>query len=507
MSEEKELMKGEPSSADQNVKQLKKVVTTLDDLPAGSPEDYEKEIDRKTLPDGVESKMLYKDILTICLPSLAELTLVQLASMVDLMMVGKLGPWAITAVGLTTQPKFLLSTAFISLNVGTMAMVGRYRGAGNRDKANLILRQAIMLNASLGVFFAIVGVIFAEPLVAFMGAQEEQVLIGGTQYLRVQMFGLFTMSITSAITNTLKGSGDSKSSMIYNMTGNVVNVFANYALIYGNWGFPRLEVLGASIATVFGQFISMLMAIFVITRPDRYIRLYFPKGSIKPDKESLTNITRIGIPSAVEQIAMRIGVIIFSKTIAGLGTIAYATHQVCMNIQSLTFMNGQAFATSATSLVSQSLGKNRPDMAMHYSKRTQNAATACAIGIAIFVFTCNEFLIGLYNDDPQIIAMGHSLLQMVALIQPLQSAQFVLAGALRGAGDTKYTAKVTMLTAMIARPVLAIVFIKYFDLGLKGAWYALCIDQLARTLLVVLRYRTGKWVRSFKPHTESATAE
>ena len=132
----------------------KKVVTTLDSLPAGRMEDFGSKTSVKhPLPEGVTSKMLYRDILKIGWPALVELMLMQLTSMADLMMVGRLGPWAITAVGLTTQPKFLLSTAFIALNVGTMAMVGRYRGANNREKAKLVLRQAFMLNAVLGLFF------------------------------------------------------------------------------------------------------------------------------------------------------------------------------------------------------------------------------------------------------------------------------------------------------------------------------------------------------------------
>ena len=91
---------------------------------------------------------------------------------------------------------------------------------------------------------------------------------------------------------------------------------------------------------------------------------------------------------------------------------------------------------------------------------------------------------------------------MVALIQPFQASQFIFAGALRGAGDTKFTAMVTMLTVMLLRPGLAIFFINQFDLGLNGAWYALVVDQLVRTSLVFYRYYTGKWVTSFKP-TES----
>ena len=124
--------------------QAKIIRTTLDDLPAGEGNEHNEARVRgkNPLPEGVTSKMLYKDVLRIAWPSFVEMMLMQLASMVDLMMVGKLGPWAISAVGLTTQPKFLMGMAFMSLNVGNMALVARYRGAGKQEEAKLVLRQS-----------------------------------------------------------------------------------------------------------------------------------------------------------------------------------------------------------------------------------------------------------------------------------------------------------------------------------------------------------------------------
>ncbi|MBQ9926079.1 MAG: MATE family efflux transporter [Clostridia bacterium] len=479
--------------------QVKKVSTTLDSLPAGSTENIGKVDTKATLPDGVTSKMLYSDIVTIAWPALVELTLMQLTSMFDTMQVSRLGAWATSAVGLTTQPKFLLATAFTALNTGTMALVGRYRGSGEQEKAKRVIRQSFMLNSFFGLFFAIIGLIFATPLIKFMGATEEKVLIEGVKYFQIQMFGMFTVSMTSCITSTLRGCGDSKTAMKYNMTSNIINVLFNWILINGKLGFPRLEVVGASIATVMGQTVALIMAIRAIRQKNQYARLEFPKGSFRLDRDIVTNISRIGLPAMVEQLAMRFGVIVFTKTIAGLGTTAYATHTICMSIQSMTFMNGQAFATSATSLVSQSLGKGRPDMAMHYSKRTQRVGMATAACLAICIFFFNKFLLGLYTPDQAVITAGSALLSMIALIQPFQASQFIFAGALRGAGDTKFTAMVTMLTVMLLRPGLAIFLINQFDLGLNGAWYALVADQLVRTSLVFYRYHSGKWVTSFKP--------
>lgn len=466
----------------------------LDLVPAGTVADeMEQKKHKKTpLPEQVTSKLIYKDIVQIAWPSLVELTLTQLASMVDMMMVGRLGSSALTSVGLTTQPKFLLMTLFMSLNVGATAMVARYKGAGRPEKANLILRQSFLMTFFLSLIMSVVGYIGAEPLIGFMGAQDAQTLHGGTVYLQIQMLGFVFMAMTSTITATLRGVGNSKTAMAYNVMANVVNVIMNYLLIYGKFGFPRMEVAGASLATIIGQFVAFLLGMYAIMNGKQYLHLRFKDG-FKPDKSALRSIFQIGFPAMVEQLVMRTGMIIYAKTVAGLGTVAYATHQVCMNIQALSFMLGQAFAVSATSLVGQSLGKVRSDMAEAYSNRTSRIGYACAFLLTVVFFLFGRQIVELYSDEAEVIETGTVILRYVALLQPFQAMQFILAGALRGAGDTKATAVISFITILLVRPITAIVLINVGGLGLSGAWIALMADQILRSLLIFLRYRTGNW--------------
>ncbi len=491
-----------------NKKTKKDIV--LYQLPDGKLEDMGKPIKKNEYPKGVTGKALMGDVVNIAWPSFIELMLTQLTSMADQIMVGSLGSWATTAVGLSTQPKFMMSMVFMAMNTGAMAMVARHKGAGRQDKANLILRQALILNIIFALVFSFIGYFSAEWLVRFMAggnAISEQAIMGGVSYLKIQFVGLFSMAITSTITSSLRGSGDSRTAMVYNTTANVVNVIFNYLLIYGKFGFPRLEVAGASIATVFGQVAAMAMALFAVTRKGKYLRITFPKGWYKPDKEAIVDMAKIGFPSIVEQIAMRIGMIIYARLVAGLGDVMYATHTICMNIQALTFMNGQAFAVSATSLVGQSLGKMRSDMAEHYARTTRRIGQLCAAVIAVGIFFFGRNVILLYNNtEPEIAQLGAMILKMVALIQPFQAAQFILSGSLRGAGDTKYTAFVIMITVMIIRPFVAYATINWLDLSLVGAWIALIADQVLRTGLIFLRFNSGKWKTAVKTSNEKRAA-
>lgn len=473
--------------------------TTLDRLPMGETNISGHLKVNNKLPEGVKSKELYRDIIRIAWPSFVELLLTQLASMVDLMMVGsiggktnpEIGTQALAAVGLTTQPKFLLMAAFIAMNTGVTALVARSKGVGDKKQANLIVRQGLLFTFCVTVILSILGAVFARPMVIFMGSTEAIVTEWAAQYLRIQMIGFLSFALTSTITAALRAVGDSKTCMIYNLIANLVNVVFNWLLIYGNCGFPEMGVAGASLATVIGQVVAFIMAFTVILRGNGFLKLELKLG-FRPNKLVLGNIVHIGFPAMVEQLLMRVGMIIFAKTVASLGTTAYATHQVCMNIQALSFMTGQAFAVSATTLMGQSLGKRRTDMAQAYCSRTRTVGFAFSILLAlVFIFFGRE-IVGLYNSDSEIIRIGGQIMFFVAFLQPFQSSQFIIAGGLRGAGDTRTTAVITFVTVLLVRPLVAILLV-HLGFGLYGAWAALACDQLLRSGLVLARYRSGKW--------------
>lgn len=473
--------------------------TTLDRLPYGDEIASSNLKVKKSLPEGVKSSELYQDVIRIAWPSFVELLLTQLASMVDLMMVGSIGgktnpsmgAQALSAVGLTTQPKFLLMAAFIAMNTGVTALVARYKGTGDKEQANLVVRQGLLFTFIATIFLSILGIIFAKPMVLFMGSTEEIVTEWGTQYLQIQMAGFLTMALTSTITASLRAVGDSRTCMIYNLIANGVNVIFNWLLIYGNLGFPEMGVAGASLATVIGQLVAFIIALSVLLRGNGFLKLEVKLG-FYPHKLTLQNMLNIGLPAMIEQLLMRTGIIIFTRTVASLGTTAYATHQICMNIVSLSFMTGQAFAVSATTLVGQSLGRRRPDMAEAYCSKARTTGLISALVFMVVFAVFGREIVSLYNSDPSIIETGAKIMLFVAFLQPFQTSQFIIAGGLRGAGDTKATALITFLTVLLLRPGLAILLVNA-GLGLYGAWIAFVSDQLTRSFLVLTRYNSGKW--------------
>ena len=488
-----------------SVQKQKVVKTTIDTLEFGEI-DAEKEGKYKKykLPDGVDRGMMRSDILTIALPSLVELVLTSLTSMADQIMVGRLpgqlGVQALSAVGLCMNPKFILMTALMAINTGTTAVVARYRGMGNQEKANQTFKQSLIFNIFLSAIMMVIGVVFARELIGLIAGNgiSETTVEYAVTYFRIQMYGFIPLMMTNTVTSTLRAIGDSKMPMVYNTIANVVNLFFNYGLIYGKLGMPEMDVAGASLATVIGQCVAFVIAMYIMFSKKRYVYLDF-KEKTGYNKTIMSNVLGIGLPSMLEQLCLRIGIIIYSRIVASLGDIAYATHMVCMNIQSLTFMSGMAFQNSATTLMGQSLGRRRLDMADNYTRMTRNISfwISCVIGVILALF--GGQIVNIYNSTPEIVEMGGKLLAIVAITQPFQSSQFVTTGALRGAGDTKYPAVVIFICTLIVRSVLGYIFVIQLNMGLIGAWFAIVVDQLLKTAMIFARYNTGKW-RFFKLH-------
>ncbi len=472
---------------------------TLDKLEWGNEETLEAEYrksrkERKVLPDTITSRELYRDITQIAWPSLCELFLTSLVSMVDTMMVGGLGHEAISAVSLASQPRFLFMNLIMALNTGATAVISRARGMQDQERANAILRQNMVFITIIAIFSTVAGLALSEPLIRFMAnnGQSDTVIREGVTYLRIQFCFFPVLAWTAGITACMKGTGEAKPSMFYNTAANLVNICFNWLLINGKLGFPGLGVAGASLATGIGQCVALIIALYCVFSGRFYCKLVL-KHILHFDRDIIRGIVKVGIPSLIEQFIMRFGVIMYTRTVASLGSLEYATHNICMNIQSMSFMIGQGFAVSSTALVGQSLGKKRPDMAEHYSRRCRNMGLAASLAIALLFVVFRRFLISLYNTNEDILRMGGYVMLMVALLQPFQANQFILAGSLRGAGDTRFTAMVMLITIVGIRTTVAWLMVDTLHLGLTGAWIAVCADQICRSFIIMARYNQGKW--------------
>ena len=417
--------------------------------------------------------------------------------MVDMMMLGRIvdpaeAAASIAAVGVTNQIVFIALSLVQSLNVGATAMVARYVGAKKEDRIESVVRHVIILTQVLLVLpIFILGLYFTDEIMKFLGAHQDTLMFG-KNYFKVIIIGLIFQAFNFSIYAVLRGSGDTKTPMNINLKVNFLNVVGNAVLIYGLFGFPKLGVTGAGISTSLSQIVATLMLIRYIFKGNTIIQINL-KNRFKFNKDIMYNLIKIGVPASLEQIAFRVGILIFVRIVSSLGTVAFATHQICLNILSLSFTPGQAFGIAASSLTGRSLGAGDSDEAEEYIKVSGRIGAIIATTIGIIFFFFGSFIAGLYTKNLDVIKEASKILKVMAFVQPFQSSQLITAGGLRGAGDTVWTLVAIFFSVLIVRVVLAYLFIMILGLGLIGAWYAMFCDQFVRWALIKLRFKTNKW--------------
>jgi len=414
-----------------------------------------------------------------------------------MILVGRLGAEAITAVGLSFQPFWLLQGLFMGLGAGTTALVARLTGAGDPEGAVRVTQQSLLVATALALLCGLVTVPFSRQIVILMGAQAGVVELAEA-YLDRLLPGLLVMMVATVLGGALRGAGDTRTPMWANVVVNILNLVLSWALIYGRLGFPALGVAGAGLAATLARVVGtgvLLLALLtgrtvLDLRPGR---LGGAAALLRLDAATVARLLRVGLPAAGERVVNNLGQILYTRVVASLGTVAFAAHSLALNVESLSYMPGLAFSVAAATLVGQSLGAHRPDQAARSGwECNQMALWVMGLMGAVF-FLAPAPLLRLYTADERVISQGVVALRIVAFTQLPEAVGFVLSGALRGAGDTRSVLWITVAGVWVVRLGLSLLFVPVLGLGLVGAWLAMFLDWVVRAGYLIARFRAGAW--------------
>lgn len=442
-----------------------------------------------------ENKPYIRESIQMAWPAVLESFFVSLAGLIDSMMVSELGPYAVAAVGLTTQPKFIGMALFIATNVAVSAIVARRRGQQDRYGANQTLLVALLFVLTMGVIVSTICVAFADPIIRLCGSSpdtHESAVI----YFQIIMGGMMFNIISLVINAAQRGAGRTKITMRTNLTANLLNMAGNYLLISGHLGFPALGIRGAALATVFGTMVACGMSIGSMFSRDGFISVFFMmKKRVRIRLEPLINMLRIGSTIFLEQLLLRVGFMATAVMAADMGTDAFAAHQVGMNINSLSFSFGDGMQVAAVALIGRSLGEERPDLAKLYGGICQRIGFCISFVLSVAYLLGGRFLFGLFFDEPHIIDMGVQIIHVIVVTVIFQISQVIYTGSLRGAGDVAYTTMTSTISVTFVRTICSYLFCYTFGFGLVGIWIGVMSDQLCRLVLNWHRFRSGKWTK------------
>ena len=444
----------------------------------------------------LNNKELFKQSFKMAWPAVLESFFVAMASMIDTMMVANLGTYAVASVGLTVQPKFITLAPFLATNIAVSALVARRYGQKRQDSANQILLTALLYTLLLGLIITIMSVGFADTIITWCGSNADTHESGKLYFIIIQAGMLFNI-LSLVINAAQRGSGNTKISMTTNVTSSIVNIIFNYLLIEGHFGFPRLEMAGAALATVLGTVVASIMSFASLFRKNSYLSFrHILQTKIKPTMEAMQSILRLGINFFIENLAMRVGFLTTAIIAANLGTDAFAAHQVGMNFLSLSFSFGDGMQVAAVALIGKSLGEKNGALAKRYGHMCQRIGLGISVVIACVMLLFGKLLFSFFFSETHILDMGVLISRFIMIITLAQISQVIFSGCLRGAGDAKYTLFVSLLSVTIIRTFITLALCGgIVDLGLTGIWIGILSDQVSRFILLYHRYHEGKWVQ------------
>jgi MATE family multidrug resistance protein len=435
-----------------------------------------------------ESRGSYREVINLAYP--AVLTMLSWTAMwtVDTIFVGRVGTAEQGAVGFAGT---LLWTA-MCLVTGTITavqiFVAQHCGAGRKDRCGEILWQGIYLGLFASVPIGVLG-LFSGPAVRVLDVSPDLVAFAAS-YMKIRLLGAVFTFLYRAMEVFLQGTGDTRTPLKVGVFCNACNVLLDYLLIFGKGGAPEMGVAGAALATVIATAIQAgVYAYLLIGREGR--RVFFPRRVSPLVPRSFFKLVRVGGPIGVQWLLDMGTWTIFTTTVARLGEIQAAAHQIAITILHVSFMPGYGVSIATTTLVGQYLGAGDKAAAKRSAYNSLRIVIGFmgTMGVVFYLFRTD--LIRLFNPDPQVIAVGSTLLIYAAVFQMFDGTGMVSAGILRGAGDTRWPSAVSIGIAWgVFVPMVYLMIIR-LKLGVTGGWQAAAvwIVVLGVTLFAGVRKR------------------
>ncbi len=436
----------------------------------------------------VANKKLIKNIFQITIPAVFDLLAQTLMMTFDMMMVASLGASAISSVGVGTAAMYALIPALIAVATGTTALLSRAFGADDKVDGKKAFAQSFFIAIPLGIFLTIIFLLFSEQIINLVRNAKDINLKDAILYQNMTVIGFPFLAISISTFYAFRAMGENKIPMIGNSLALILKILLNFLLIH----FFKWGIFGAALSTTLTRFSQALFSLYLVFWSKKnWISL--EKKDLKFNYFTAKRILKVGIPAAAEQLSLRIGMLIFEMMVISLGNLSYAAHKIASTAESFSYNLGFAFAFAASALVGQELGRGSSKKALKDGYICTIIAVLVMSSFGLLFFIMPHFLVSLFTKDEKVIELSTMALRIVSICQPFSGASLVLAGSLRGAGDTKSVLYITFLGIFLIRIPTTYLFLDVFNFGLAGVWIVMTIDLMIRSSLLFYVFKRGKW--------------
>jgi len=431
---------------------------------------------------------IFREIIYLAIPAVGEMTLYMMIWIFDTMMIGKYGgQLAVSSVGLSTEIIYSFFNIIIAVGVSTAltSLISRAIGSKDYKKAEIIANAGIKIAVVLAFIFFSLLFFVPDKILNLAGATKEMLPLA-TRYAKISSFSFFLLTLSSTTNGIFRGIKDTKTSLYVAGSINIVNLFLDYVLIFGNFGFPEWGITGAAVATVAGNFIGILLQWSRLKKLPFKISLFSYVS-----KKDIWEIIRFAVPSGLQEANFSLSRLLGLTFILSLGTTAFAANQIGIAIEAISTMPGWGVAIACTALVGHSIGENNPNKSQEYTLYSTIIASIFMGILACFFFFIPKTLISFFINKQEIdvIRIGATCLQVAAFEQIPIAIVTVLGSYFKGIGNPKTPFYVSFFTNWFLRLPIAFYLISILRLPVYIYWIITTFQWLLESIILYYLYR------------------
>lgn len=430
--------------------------------------------------------------LKLALPAVAQSLLQTLVFLADRFFLGHHSAAALAAMQVAGPLTWTLQSVFGAFGVGTLAVIGRAVGAGDRRLATSALYGSLVPALGLGLVVGLGATLGLDGLVDLLGG-EGAVHGEAARYLGVVLPAMPLLFVAMVCTQALQAGGDTRTPLAIAVATNAVNLALNAVLIFGRFGLPRLGARGAAIANVSALAIEASLSLLALSRRGAAVGLRF--DAELDVRDGLRRVLRVSTGAFGERALYHTGYLVYVRITNGLGPLAMAAHQALLSLESVSFLSADGFGVAAGSRVAQRLGAGDPGGARRAGWIAAAASGALIAVVAVVLYAGAAPLLRVFLDDPAAVREGVRAMLPGAFVQVPMAVSIVLLQSLRGAGSTREAFAIAVLGSFVVRIAATLVFVRVLHLGLAGVWLGSGADWILRAALSAWRWRLGRWAR------------
>jgi len=436
----------------------------------------------------------------LSLPAILAQTSSMLMQYIDTGMVGRLGANPSASIGLIATSTWILSGFTAGACSGFSVQVAHLCGAKDFKGARAVLREGLTSVLILSIFLGLIGIALSAPLPRWLGGSPE-IISDASKYFLIFSAFIPVGAVGWAASAMLQASGNMKVPSIMYTAMCVLDVVFNYIFIF----IFDMGVAGAALGTGLSELVTSAFAVWYVLTRSKELNIKGEKGSFWPRRRTLDNAWGITAPMWLQNVIMRGAYVMSTIIVAPLGAIAIAANAFAITAESFCYMPSYGIEEASTTLIGQSIGAGRKEVAKRFSRitMTMGALIQTILGILMFIFS--RQLMGLLSVDPGVVELGAKVLRIEAFAETMYALSIVGYGCCVGAGDTLMPSLMNFCSMWIVRIGLAAILTP--KMGLQGYWIAMCVELNVRGILFIWRLKGDKWMKHKVVDREHAEIE